>query len=277
MGAIECLQQIEKKYRVLVKLKQYGPALQINSKSKAEAMVAMVNQVVDAKLAQDRSAGSTSSGGGRTKRCFDCGDESHFKGSSECKQVGAGLFFPTNRGSASGSSGGTPAAPRHGLDSDTSIKVSALAKAKLLTMPPRANIPDSADYSISIDGKVLAIYCRHCGRFTKGESKHSTITHEGTRNQFAYVPPASSGGIAPAPAPAPPPSVPPIMANLADLGIDLDKVPLSTPNDFIHPGASSDIFWQQTSYDFGSSPLQAHLASVSEDDLLSILAKDYGG
>ena len=277
-GPIECLQQIEKMYRVMVNLKKYGPALQIDAKTKLQAMVAMVNQVVDTKLAQDRTASDTSSSGGRTKRCFDCGDTSHFKGSSDCKQVGAGLFFPNKSGGAAPSgSSGSATIPRHGLDSDTNAKISVLAKAKLLTMPPRAHIPDNADYSISVDGKVMAIYCRHCGRFTKGDSQHSTLAHEGTRNKFAYVPPS---GTAPAPAPAPAPSLPPPITaggNLADLNINLNDVPLATPDDFLHPGATSDIFWQQTSYDFGSSPLQAHLSCVSEDDLLSILVKEYGG
>ena len=57
----------------------------------------------------------------------------------------------------------------------------------MLTMPARASISDSAQHSISIDGKILAKCCRHCGRFVKGASAHFTKDHTGTRNLFRYT------------------------------------------------------------------------------------------
>ena len=55
-------------------------------------------------------------------------------------------------------------------------------------------------YDITLDGAVVAKFCLHCGRFTKGKTIHSTTGHKGRKFN------ARPGGAAPSPAPAPPPA-----------------------------------------------------------------------
>jgi len=97
--------------------------------------------------------------------------------------------------SATPSSGGRTGRVNHGLDEATSLKVGELAKEKIQTMPPRAQIPDDAQYCVSIGGQVLAKCCRHFGWFVKGASAHFTKDHTDTRNLFRY-----SGSASPPPA-----------------------------------------------------------------------------
>ena len=99
--------------------------------------------------------------------------------------------------------------------------VSAKAKELYNSMPPRKHIPDDASYTIKDDaGATLAIYCCHCGRFTKGRSAHATKDHKGRfLTPYAGPPPA-----APAPAPAPAPTV---GGNLATFPTEID--PSSVP------------------------------------------------
>ena len=63
-----------------------------------------------------------------------------------------------------------------------------------------------------MDGVVRAIYCRHCNRFCKGKSAHTTASHKG-RFRFDYVgpppPPGTGPGTAPPTAAAPPLVCPP--------------------------------------------------------------------
>jgi len=74
---------------------------------------------------------------------------------------------------------------KHGLDDATNLKVIEAVKNK--TLPDRGSISDSTKLDIIIDGKTLAKYCRHCGRFTKGASQHYTSEHTGTQSLFAYT------------------------------------------------------------------------------------------
>ena len=101
-------------------------------------------------------------------------------------------------------------------------------------MPKREHIPDDARHTITIDGKELAVYCRHCGKFFKGASMHSTAEHKG-KQSYPYVGPAPSGAPAPAPAPAPDPAPSPAPAaggNLASFpsglpsGLDPTTIPV---------------------------------------------------
>lgn len=39
-------------------------------------------------------------------------------------------------------------------------------------------MPADAEYTIEMDGKVVAEYCQKCRRFTKGDKKHSTKEHK---------------------------------------------------------------------------------------------------
>ena len=136
----------------------------------------------------------------------------------------------------------------------------AAIKDKLATMPPRVNIPDDAKYCVIIHGKSLAVYCRHCGRFSKGDTMHTTLEHKG-RVKTAYVAP-TAGGSAPVPAPPPAPSpTPSLSGQLATFptGMDPADVPV-IDNDELFPGANQA---GTANYDFGS--MQAFQTQIDED------------
>jgi len=74
--------------------------------------------------------------------------------------TGTATTASLSQASTSGSSGtGRTNRVNHGLDEATSLKVSEMAREKLLTMPLRANIPDSIQHTIVINGAILAKYC----------------------------------------------------------------------------------------------------------------------
>lgn len=74
----------------------------------------------------------------------------------------------------------------NGLGAELNAKISEAIKKKLPTMPPRENIKDDAKYEITIDGKVVAKYCRHCNRFIRTDKQHHTIDHKGSV-RFPYT------------------------------------------------------------------------------------------
>ena len=124
-------------------------------------------------------------------------------------------------------------------------------------MPERKHIPDDASYVIMDGNKKLAEYCRHCNRFTKGKSAHSTKEHRGNR-LFKYVSPTPDGpASAPAPAPAPGPAPPPAGGNLATFPSHLDPATV--------PVVDRQVHFQDplASYDFGTMPtFPGHLAQT---------------
>ena len=64
------------------------------------------------------------------------------------------------------------------------------------TLPERKHIHDDTVYCVTIGGKDWAKYCRHCGRFVKGRSMHTTKEHNG-KFKFKYVEPDSSQSTTP--------------------------------------------------------------------------------
>ena len=140
------------------------------------------------KLSQDRSATSTSNRSNRNfkegKRCHGCGAPGHFANDPEC---------PKNQNKSDSSSpksilknGGDKKVTfsnnpqgSNGLSAEVNSKVSQLEREKFKTMPPRKDIPDDAVYELEVDGKVVAIYCKQCHRFTRGNKKHKTTEHRG--------------------------------------------------------------------------------------------------
>jgi len=144
----------------------------------------------------------------------------------------------------------------HGLDEATSLKVSEMAKEKEKTMPKRQHIPDEAKYTIEIDGKVVAEFCCHCGRFVKGASMHGTQEHKGKQNLYPYV--LLSGSDAQTPGASPSPA--PLLTAAAQLApVHLPAWPsaaaFSPPPDLPVPAIDTDIFMaRSTNYDFGDMP-----------------------
>ena len=126
-------------------------------------------------------------------------------------------------------------------------------------MPPRANIPDDSEYHVKIGDVIMAKYCRHCGRFVKGESKHYTKDHTGTRNKFSYQGPEPSPGAAPAPAPAPTAA-----GQLANVSPTIKHVSFDEHN--VPTISTQDFMCRETIYDFSSMPLMD--LSAARDALL---------
>jgi hypothetical protein len=264
--ALELLQQLDAVYRVLINLKIYAPARE--NKKASEKLAGYMAGMADAaeeRLKQDRGGAGSGKPGAA---CWDCGSKDHLRGHADCK------------GKPDDSKGDSKARPsRHGLDDATVAKLVDLTQAKLATMPAREHIPDSAEYSITISGQVVAKYCRHCGRFVKGTSQHFTKDHTGTRNTFGYQGPSPQ-----APAPAPAPALPPLAAPVAAMGaLDLSNVPRQDSTDFF-------MQRQHVSYDFAAPKPVANVASISleervnslldsgdHDDLLVVLGNEFGG
>ena len=97
-----------------------------------------------------------------------------------------------------------------GLTEDQWKKLTELMKEKAAAIKNWAHVPDDANITIEMNGKVVSQACRHCRRMTRGTSMHDTGGHKG-RNKVAYRSP--DGGSAPAPAPAP--AGPSLSASLA--------------------------------------------------------------
>lgn len=272
--ALEALKHIVEYYTVLVDMGDYGPA-QAPTKAMTAAIVAN-----EAKLVQDRNAQSSRGGGnnnsGRPQGvCWDCLSPSHFRGDPSCPKK-------STTDQANGT--GINMKNKHGLDEATTAKVLELAHSKLKTMPPRENIPDDATYDIKLDGKIMAKYCRHCGRFSKGVTAHYTSEHKGTRMNFKYVgPPPATGATPPAPATATAAVArvhfePPAKSCYASSEkLDLSKVPVVNTSEMLEN--------RYADHDFGTMPvierLDASLATCleagDEEGFLENLVKGYGG
>ena len=139
--------------------------------------------------------------------------------------------------------------PKHGLNEAVLKELNILIKAKVPELPQRAHITDDAVYSVTTtDGKGTASYCRHCGRFTKGATAHTTEEHKGTIHRFPHdpnAPPETEKKNDAAPA--------------AGASAQLALVPENQPLDLSHvPQVSTqDFLNRQVDYDFGN------MASVS--------------
>lgn len=276
--ALEALKHIVEYYTVLVDMGDYGPA-----QAPAKSMQAVIKQAVidavanEAKLMQDRNAHSSRGGAGNNGRpqgvCWDCLSPSHFRGDPSC---------PKKNGTEDTNGGGSNSKTKHGLDDATTAKILEMAQSKLKTMPPRENIPDDATYDIKLDGKIVAKYCRHCGRFSKGATAHYTSEHKGTRLNFKYVGPPPAAPSAPAAATA---AVARVRfespSNKSSWGCkdapDLSKVPMIETSQVMENRFAD--------HDFGSMPviekLDASLAACLEEGdeaaFLENLVKGYGG
>ena len=276
VDAIEALKMVDELHRVLVNQSDYAPARKPTHK-------ANLASAEDSKLEQNRNGSGGGGANGNGRRCWDCESLDHMRGDPKCPN-------PKEQ------RGGKPKIT-HGLDEATSLKVSALAKEKEKTMPKKEHIPDDAECTIEIDGKVAARFCRHCGRFVKGASMHGTKEHKGKRNLCTYVAPPSEGTSPTTPAPAPSPAPVAAAAQIAMLPV----APTSfIPHELQVPVIDTDIFMaRSTNYDFGAMPhVGANIANAisnleakqerhdqgleqvedpEEAAFLSMLVKEYGG
>ena len=257
---IEALQGLDDLYRILVSQSDYSPARQTSGHKALQA------KAEDA-LVQDRNGSNSSS---QFKgSCWDCGKSGVKKGHDGC---------PGPDGGATPNAGRRNATPKHGLDEDTVLKITEAIKGK--NLPERSKIPDSAKYDVTIDGKMVAKYCRHCGRFTKGSRQHYTSEHTGTRSLFAYQPsPASS---------TPEEHRPAATAALAGINIapeehrstHLSEVPTVDTDEFMSRQAVDYGFgfMARASTNTGTRPaFLEEYDSEDSDVFLDALVKEYGG
>ena len=237
---ITLLQELERTYCVMVNQSDYGPA-QSAGKRQVPSLEAMIGELVDAKMAQDRTAKSTTGaskgqggggGVGQKGACFGCGSLTHYQGDPACPKYSA----PSESREGSSAPGS-----KHGLDEATHAKVVEACKVKSESMPPRDHIADSDKFCVTIGGKDLAKYCRHCGRWTKGDGAHFTADHQGTRRRHEYKgPPPAASGSPPSTESSGAPSVAFAAGQLASAsptlsppdGLDLSSVPQISAEDF---------------------------------------------
>lgn len=275
---IHVLKKLDALYRIKCGNSTYGPALKPSANDKFKALQGAADPQADAgKLMQDRSGKGLSNG----QACYACGQTDHLKGDPKCPK-----YQPN--GPPHGRRQGT-----HGLDDATNSQVSELIKIKLANMPEQKHIPDDAQHTVEINGKVVAKYCRHCGRFGKGTIAHFTKDHKGGRRHCAYQAPPT-GAPVPAPAPAGPPLVPagpPLVPAGGHLAAASTESPPCPPDGALNladvPSISTQAFLhQEVSYDFGAmSTMEINLASLGLDDdsdednssLLAFFLKAHGG
>jgi Eukaryotic translation initiation factor 3 subunit G len=224
----------------------YPPGEQIAADKKFKAMQGEVKKLKEEldKLTQNRSASSTNgsknTGGsaspvkdkqGKLVECFIC-KGNHYK--TDCPNADSNSSSTGSNGTGSSSSGsgkhkkgkkdggtssqgGTKTAGS-GLTHEVDLKTTDAIKVKMETLPPREQIPDNAQHTVSVDGTVTAKYCRHCGKFQRGKKAHFTAEcRRPESKRFAYQPRAGgnmasvipSGSTTPSPAPPHEPSGPP--------------------------------------------------------------------
>jgi hypothetical protein len=216
LNPLVMLQELEELYITLKQQNNYPPGEQLSSDKKFKAMQGEVTKLKEelGKLTQDRSANSTR-GGKSTKtgpiknrkgelvECFNC-KGNHYKkdcptqkGTNESKSNGASNSTSGSgrNGGNQGGSGNNSSAPKQtssGLTPDVDKKTTEAIKTKMETMQPREQIPDDAQHSITVGGKVTAKYCRHHGKFMRGKAAHFTSECRlPDEKKFAYQPRAA--------------------------------------------------------------------------------------
>ena len=256
------LQALLSTYMTLENTGAYGPSKQPGPGSSLKALQTQVDNI-EAKLAQNRNAPSTTgnrgppnnrpggagSSGGTGTRCSICGGH-HSVSNCNLEERAAAT----------------------GLSKEVLLKLPPLIKAKVQSLPPRGSVPDEAKHSIELDGVIVAKYCDHCGRFTKGNKAHYTSEHSGNRKR-TFVP---ASGPAPAPTPAPVPSAgghmmqitPPTSPPPQDVG-SLAPGPMlrSGPDYGLHslPSVSGGHLAQSDNFASAPSPPPSWLGTLGSD------------
>ena len=203
---LDLLDVMEHEYLTLKNMGLYPPAKKPTSEeTKYKAMQAKVSYLEKemTKLSQDRTAASSTGNSNKKKvpahiKCHICGgnhyaNQHHKFANSGSSSNSTASTDGSSTGSSTNSSGGSSSngsnskrgVPTHGLSDEVNKKCNELIKEKLKSMPSREQIPDDTQYCIEVDGKTVAKYCRHCGRFSKGSSQHFTSEHKGQR-KFPY-------------------------------------------------------------------------------------------
>jgi hypothetical protein len=213
LGVKMALREMNDLYLELMEHQSYPPG---NQPAKEEvhlkAMQAEVKSLKDelTKLTQDRSA--TSTVGNKSKSRWPRSQSTDSNGSNDSDSKPSGILKDSKYSSSDKKVQFDKKLPNpqgtNGLSAEESEKLTALIKEKLTTMPNFDEIPDDKVYTIDLDGKKVATFCRKCRRFTRGTKQHSTQEHKGkgySRGK-SMVARASTylGSSTPPPVPTPP-------------------------------------------------------------------------
>ena len=171
------------------------------------------------KLSQDRSASSTvgnksrgkSSRWSKSKSSGSASDSEDSSSDSKPSSILKDSKYSGSDKKVQFDKNARPPNPQgtNGFSEDERIKVNALIKEKLATMPKFDEIPNDKNYTIELDGKQVAVFCKKCMRFTKGVLQHTTLEHKGrsrgssTSKSFMAQ---ASASLSSTPSPAPSPS-----------------------------------------------------------------------
>ena len=152
----------------------YAPAKSI--KSEIAAMQAKIKELKQS-LVQDCTKTSTS----KPKMdvtCYECGEKGHIK--PDCPKLKAA--GKTGKASSTPSSNTTKSdsaskGSKSSNSNDEATKINQAIKDKLKELP--SSVEDDAKLTVTVNGKVVAKYCKRCKRYTKGSSAHFTTEHRG--------------------------------------------------------------------------------------------------
>jgi len=171
--------------------------------------------------------------------CWSCKKQGHRAGSDKCDNcIGADKWTTPDKEA-----------------------IKELIESKNSSLPDRAQIPDSAECSITYKNQVVAKCCRHCGRFIIGNNAHFTPGHRGGY-RFTHKPTTT----APAPAVEAPVSAP-IVPSPAPVAANLGSVTIAGPTVSSIPTISANQFASRTAdYSIGSFNVP------SDDDLSDLIA-----
>ena len=115
-----------------------------------------------------------------------------------------------------------------------------MCKEKQATLPPIKDIPKEAEHSVTLDGKIVAKFCRHCKRFNIGATAHYTSEH--TKKPKPNGAQALVAAVSPVPSPTPPDSE---VAPFPDPTVDPNCVPTGPPSHMVR-------FGPRTHFDFSN-------------------------
>ena len=165
------------------------------------------------------------------------------------EQVDQSLVQDRNTSAGGNTDGGKPRTASHGIPDNMIDADNKAIKEKEATLPERKHIHDDTVYCVTIGGKDWAKYCRHCGRFVKGRSMHTTKEHNG-KFKFKYVEPDSSQSSSQSSTSTTQTdttrnstdgSDPTVSANMATTtlqNLDLDQIPVTDHPESLGPGTS---------------------------------------
>ena len=187
---------LEAKYIDMMEQGHYSPGIQAikTTEGVVKALQAQVTKLTRDQGSKASSSGTGGSGNNNWKAeiiCFVCGLKGHMAKDPECpenqKKKDSAAQSPASgilkEGKYSNNDkqvkidNNLPSA--NGLGAATNSKITALIKEKQKTMPNKMkDIPKDAVYDIELEGKIVAKYCRKCGKFTRGKGMHATTEHK---------------------------------------------------------------------------------------------------